>query len=503
MPVLRWLARCLVVLSIVTTAAAAEIAERPFLTLMTNRLDRLLDSVDVLLDVADRPELSDVLAERYRAARDFAGIDRTRPLGLMRTWRLDDPATPETEQPADVLFVPVSDRAAFLKTITFDAVSFRSLTPDLVAIDRPGEPYHVLFKDNVAWMGDEVAQLAAFASRRERLLGRVPATAHLALLMDFEQISLPGRDAALRTWTQAWEPLFQRRDGESTAAYEWRTQNTAWLLRDLPELARAAQQLLITETLHAEDRRSEWTFDLRLSNRTAAARQLLSWKPQPSPWSRLDDPQAVSFGAFRGLRLDATEQTWDFAWQLFGHPFEQRTAIVVLSGPGAVETAQQARPSGPAEILLGDGVLKRVTLPGVPVWMRRFVGWDPEIWLGAATGRVWLGFGPIDAARKRLEHAHAVLTGEAETPDRPVAVRLRISARDLVPFVPGFDPGWADQQLVRGGDQIRGSAEATATGLVVRVEFEIGVLRVLGAAIAHDLALDLDQALSLPIIPDR
>lgn len=503
MPGLRWMAGCLTIWSAVTTAAAAEIAERPFLTLMTNRVDRLLESVDVLLDAADRPELSDVLAERYRAARDFAGIDRTRPLGLMRTWRLDDAATFETEQPADILFLPVTDRAAFLKTITFETVSFRFLTPDLVAIDRPGEPYHVLFKDNVAWLGDEVAQLAAFASRQGRLLSRIPATAHLAMLVDFEQIPRPDREAALKAWSQAWEPLFQRRDGESIAMYEWRTQNTAWLLRDLPDLVRSAEQLLVTETLNTEDRRSEWVVNLGLADSTTAARQLLSWKPQPSPWSRLDDPHAISFGAIRGLRLSAAEQTWDFAWQLFGHPFEQRTAVLVLSGPGAVETAQLARPSGPAEMPLGDGVLKRVTLPGVPVWMRRFVGWDPEVWLGAATGRVWLGFGPMDAARRRLEQAHAVLTAKPETPDRPVAARLRLSARDLVPFVPGFDPRWADQQLVRGGDQVRCTAEATSTGLVIRAEFEIGVLRVLGAAIAHDLAVDLDQVLSLPTMSDR
>jgi hypothetical protein len=127
-------------------SSAADIAERPFATLAVRRFDHLIESVDTLLDVAGRPELSDVLADRYRTARAFPGLDRTRPFGLMRTWRLDDPETPETEQPADVLFLPVADRTALLNTITFDTVTYRAIAPDIVAIDRPGEPYHVLFR---------------------------------------------------------------------------------------------------------------------------------------------------------------------------------------------------------------------------------------------------------------------------------------------------------------------------------------------------------------------
>lgn len=480
----------------------AEIAERPFLTVAIARLDRMLDSVDTLLNVAERPELSDILAQRLEAFQDLAGIDRTRPVGMMRTWRLDDPRTAITEQPADVLFVPVSDRQAFLKTITFETVTYRAVSPEVIAIERPGEPYHVLFHDGYAWMGDDVAQLAALARRREQILNGIPAAADVAAVFDFEQIPTADLAGIIEDWLRSAEPLLQRRDGESAAAYEIRRQSSEWFVRGLPEIAAAARQLIITQTMHRKDRRSEWQVSLRIADGNPTARILRSWRAKPTPLVRLDRPEAFTFGVIRGLPINADGDSWELAWQVFGHPFEQRTALVVMAGPGWMETARQALPSGPAEMRLGNGVLRRVTLPATPLWLRRFVGWDPEVWLGDDGRRVWIGFGPPDAVRRRIETAYDLITEDRDAPDDPVSAELRLSARDLVMLAPTFDAGWMDQQLVLGGDQVRMAAEATARGeIVLKATFDVGVLRVFGAALADDLSLDLDQVLNLPAAP--
>ncbi|HUQ72105.1 MAG TPA: hypothetical protein VM165_21440, partial [Planctomycetaceae bacterium] len=451
--------------------------------------------------VADRPELSDVLAQRYQAARDFGGLDRTKPLGFLRTWRLDNPTTPETEQPADVIFLPVADRDELLKTITFETVTYQRVTPDLIAIDRPGQPYHVLFRDGYAWLGDDVVQLAAFASRRDRILREIPATAQLALFIDFDQIPRTDRDAAVQGWLRAWEPVLQRRDRESDTAYEWRRKGADWLIRGVPDALVSTRQLLITQTLNAKERRSDWTCELRTADDSPWAAELRKWPAKTTPLSRLDQPEAAAFGVVRGLTLDDAEEQWSLAWQVFGHPFVQRTAVIVAQGPGLTELVAKVQASGPGTMPLGDGGLRRVTLPATPLWLRRFIGWDPEVWLGAVAGRVWIGCGPPDVVRKQLEQAHALVVAPPRADDRPVGAKMRLSARDLVGSTPGLDAGWADQQLARGGDQLRFSAEATASTLTVRGSVDVGVLRVLGLAIAHELSLELDQILAEPPAP--
>jgi hypothetical protein len=237
---------------------------------------------------------------------------------------------------------------------------------------------------------------------------------------------------------------------------------------------------------------------LRLAANPSAIPAIFGRRLEATTLTRLDCPEAITFGAIyipSGVEL----QPWEFAWQVFGHPFEQRTAVALMAGPGLVKTVSEIPTSGPAEMRLGDGVLHRVLLPATPLWLRRFIGWDPEVWLGVAEQRVWVGFGPPDAARRKLEEAHAVTAGKANAEDRPVAITMRLSARDLVGLAAGFDPGWIDQQLARGGDQVRLVLEPGRETVTLRAAFDVGVLRVLGAAVAHELSLELDQLLAAPM----
>jgi hypothetical protein len=483
-----------------SVASAAQVpppvAERPWLVMSLAGLDRVLDSLDTLLDTADRPELSELLARRYAALGDFAGIDRTRPLGLMRTWRVDDPATPETEQPADVLFLPVADRAAFLKTITFGQVDYRLVAADHAEIDRPGEPYHVLFHDGYAWLGDDVRQLSAFAQRREQILRPMPRTADVALLLSLDQIPPADRARLITPWQRATEPWLQQRDQESPKGYAWRRSLSEGLLSSATRIAGDARQLLITQTLNADGRTSDWALSLRLPGGPSV------WAARPTPLARLDDPAAVSSGVLQwqpeGTARGEAPDRCELAWLLYGQPFAQREAVAVLQAPGLAAWVAEWPVTGPAELALGNGVLRRITLPATPIWLRHFIGWDPEAWVGVIDDRLWIGFGPPDSVRPHLEQAHARLVPADGDQPQKVALRLRLSARDLVQLQSGFDSGWAYQQLVKGGDQIRLTVESPPQMLTVRATVDVGVLRLLGALLAHELSLELDQLLATP-----
>lgn len=478
--------------------ASAPIAGQPWLTFVVPRLDRALDGVDVLLDAAERPELSELLADRYRSWRDFAGIDRTRPLGLMRTWRTDDPATPQTEQPADVLFLPVKDREEFLRTITFDTVEFRIVGEDRAEIDRPSAPYHVLFHDGYAWLGDDIPQLLAFARRREQILQPIPATADCGLVLDFDQVPPAGRAAAVAPWLALYEPLLQQRDSEPAAVYAWRRTATEALVRGLPQWINDVQQLVLTQTLRPDRRQSEWTGTMQFRRPSDPP----WWPARPTPLARLDVPEALSSGVirWRGQLSPPGEPPaeWELGWQLFGQPFGQREAVVVVEAPGLADLVAGWPVTRPGELPLGDGVMRRISPPATPFWLRRFVGWDPEAWVGMIDGRLWIGFGPPENLRPRLQQAHDRVAAPSGPDDPKINARIRLSARDVVHWLPGFNRGWADQQLARGGEQMRLSVESQPQRLTVRATVDVGVLRLAGAAIAHELSLELDQLLALP-----
>ncbi len=478
-------------------------AQRPWMTFCIARLDHLLDHVDVLLQAADRPELSEVLSTRYRRWQDFGGIDRTRPLGLLWAWQSDNPVTEALESHEELLFVPVSNVQPLLKTVTFDIVPYREVTPGHFEIDRPGTPYHAIVHEDVLWLGDDPVMLRRFATKRRSIINDLVREFDMAIAWDLRQVPTDKR----REWADAWrlnfEPLFQRRDDEPAETHAWRTRSGRALVGFLTEALTKLDRVVVGVKINTLRRRAE--LHVRLEGAIAADGQAswLSWPARRTPWARLDIPDAYAFGSVQipwatnitALQPDANAPA-EIAWQVFGDPYSDRHSVVGLRVPGLAEECT-AWPAVTGDTFRVDEVVfRRVADLPIPQALRRFTGWDPECWCGVKQDVVWWGFGPPDVAAKALQKALATVEEAAPVTLRPVGIQARMSARDLIPYLQIFSHGWADGELQKGGDNVRLRVEPHNKGMNISLQLDAGLLRLIGASLAEDLATELEHLMA-------
>ncbi len=480
-------------------------SQRPWMTFCVARLDHLLDHFDVLLQAADRPELSEVLSNRYRTWQDFGGIDRTRPLGLLWAWRSDNPDTVAAESHEELLFVPIKTVGPLLKTITFDIVPYREVTPGHFEIDRPGTPYHAIVRDEVLWLGDDPATLRRFSTKLKTIVNDLVREFDLAIAWDLRQVPADRRQKWVEDWRLNFEPLLQRQDDEPAEAHVWRARSGRALLGFVTEALSKLDRVVVGVKINTLRRRAEVQVRLEGDVHAAGAATWLQWPARKTSMIRLDTPDAFAFGSVQiPWAKDITAERPDrdgaaeMAWQVFGDPYGDRTTVVALRVPGLPEECALWPAATGETFRAGDVVFRRIQDLPIPQALRRFTGWDPECWCGIRQDVVWWGFGPPEPASAALKKAMLAVEEPAAAPFKPTAVQVRMSARDLIPYLQIFSHGWADGELQKGEDQVKLRVEPHPKGLTLHLQLDAGLLRLIGASMADDLATELEHMMATP-----
>lgn len=479
--------------------------QRPWMTFCIARLDHLLDHFDVLLQAADRPELSEVLSNRYRSWQDFGGIDRTRPLGLLWAWRADDPETEAKESHEEMLFVPVKAVAPLLKTITFDIVPFREVTPSHFEIDRPGTPYHAVLRDETMWLGDDPAALQRFSTKFKAITADLVREFDMAIAWDLRQVPADRRRQWMDDWQLEFEPLLQRHDDEAADMHAWRARSGRALIGFVGDVLTKVDRVVLGVKINTLRRRAEVQLRLEGDVNVAGSLPWLNWPTRKTSMTRLDVPDAYGFGSVqipwaRDIGADRPERdtTAELAWQIFGDPYAERATVIALRVPGMAEQFTAWPASTGDTFRAGDVLFRRIQEVPVPQVLRRFTGWDPECWCGVQKDVVWWGFGPPGPASVAVKKALHAIEEPPAVQFKPTAVQMRMSARDLVPYLQIFSHGWADAELQKGEDLVKFRIEPHARGLTAHLQLEAGLLRLIGASMAEDLATELEHMMANP-----
>jgi hypothetical protein len=466
-------------------------AGRPWLVVCLASLDQLQNNLDAALFAADRPELADLLAAQVRQWRNLAGIDRKRPLGLVRFW----PTTPEG-MGEEILFLPATNREELLKTMTFGVVGYTRRTADHYVIARPEIPYHVLFRKDVAWLGDRTATLITCSQQAPEWLGMLVAQHDAGVMWDVRQIPAAHRRLAADAWRLAVQPALQQRDGEAAEHHAWRRRCLEPLVEAGPLAIEQTRRILLRVKFDVE--RSQVLLDWHLvaEPQSEWSRRLESWRPARSPWQHLlTVDEARSAGFVTGLpAVGNTPATAAFdgqlAWQVFGELLTERTAVLAWSdGP-------VAQPQTSLADLRRPRVYQQVPVPDVPIALRRWIGGNTQAWRWQEGRITWWAFGPPDLARKRLDAALELVQQPADLTRPPAHFTAKVPLRLCLDAIPWLDQLWLDEQLAGREDRITITLSPVPEGVHMRWELPTGILRVLGGILAHELSLHADWLLS-------
>jgi hypothetical protein len=473
------------------------IAERPWATVWMSSLARFLASCDVIYDSVDRLDLADTLEERMKY-REFAGIDRNRPLGMMWTW--DD-----VQDPPAIIFLPVERIEELMKTATFDVVDYHKVKDNQYEIERPGVPYHVVVRSGYALFGESVASLDALRDAPDRITRELRDKYDVVFLLDQRQVPKASRKAWVEDVRHLFEPWLQQQDDEPA--------ESATVRRAIGKALLDAYELLIedVQTVTIAGRIDRKTYQLQLDLTVQAepgsttAAELNRLVVQKSEFSALVNREASAGLAINWPLMlmgkdflaaagrNPAGGRLDLGIQLIGADWSDMTVIAGLRGteatslnaalPHLLTRMQKSAEFTSVKTFVGKyrGVdLHRLAPARVPEFLQAIAPPQIELLIGQGKQTVWFAAGAPDTLQERLNAAVDAVE-DAPVAEKPNSImQARLSVGKWPSVIPIVDPQDTQAELRESKDGFSMSVEPIRNGLKIQLAAEEGLLRVIG-----------------------
>ena len=483
-------------------AGPKPVAEKPYLTIFAASIDRLRIAYETVFDSAGRPDLAISLNERLKSYRDLAGIERTKPLGIMTTW--DDVA------PAEIVFVPTDEIDELLKTATFDVLGFHSVGDNHYEIARPDSPYHVIIKKDYAFFADRASSIRGIRVTPNLLTQGLRDRYDLVVNYDLRQVPQPTKTKYIAGIRHQIEPWLQPLDNEAEESANFR-KVFGQLLLDIGE-----RLVLDTRTLTFGGRLDPKTHHLSLEviiesvpksrlanslNRLATHRSEFSSLIQP------DVPAGLALNLPIGGLVDKivgskegaakNDSSLEAGLQFAGTNIGDLSLIAALSGPGAADLNDaiprliiKLEKSGHfikvnENFDLHHGVtFHSLTPSGLPTAITQWTGSNVEIIVGQGKQTIWIGIGQPAPLLERLVEAINRVNEIPASRSTGSLVNARIQARTFPELVSSDllapDAETAREVFSQGDDGFSLTVEPISDGLKLRIDFEEGFIRLIG-----------------------
>ena len=479
-------------------------AELPFWTFFASSLDRLQTACEHIFASVDRPDLALSIEDRLKTYRDLAGIDRTKPIGLMSTW--------DEKSPEEIIFVPVQDIRELLKTATFGILGFHQVKPDHYEIERPGSPYHVLVRRDYAFFADSVPTIRALRIGPEQLTRGLRKRYDVVLTLDLLQIPQPVKTRFVADLRSQIEPWLQPQDDELVESSNLRRILGELVLDSIERVALDTKRLTLGGRLDSDTRQFslEVTVEAVAKSRMATGlNRMSSHRSEFSPLIQPDVPAGVAFNLpisglidqILGLSEDRVTKgsQLDAAFQLAGSGLGDLSLIAAVHGPDAgglgeaiPRLLRKAEKTGQFKNVCENFdvhrsvILHSLTPRELPTLLTQWIGSDVEILVGQDQKTVWLGMGnPKPLLDRLLDAIDLMDEPQTSRPNAPL-VRARFQAQKLPELVasdlivPNSDAQIAREAFSKGQDGFQLTIEPITDGLKLRVEFEEGFTKLIG-----------------------
>jgi hypothetical protein len=489
------------------------LATRPWCTVFASSITKFDDACQLVFQSVDRPDLAASLSDRRKSYRDFAGIDRTKPAGVMSVWAED--------KSSDIVFLPVDDVEELLKTATFEVVDFHSVGPGQYEIERPGSPYHVLVRNGYAFFADSIAQIQALTVTPEQLTRNLRDRYDVVAQFDFKQIPRITKDGFVDDIRAQTEPWLQPQDDELPESAAVRRTLGKLALELLQRAVLDTTELTLGGRLDPKTRHLIFEAIIEVQPKSGSANTLTRLTTRQRKFAPLiasDAPASLAInmpldGFIEQILGNSAENSsqgrqLEMGLQVIGGDEGQLSFLLAVRGseaselnkaiPGLIMKLQESGRF--AEVNPNFELYQAVTLHSLiprelPSLWASLVGLNAEIIVGQGEKIVWLAVG---APAKLFDQLKAAIeaAGSTETETSTPLVRGRFQAKLLPELVatdllsPTLDAQAARDELAKGGDGFSVVIQPIANGLKLKIEAEEGFVRLIG----RDWAKKVDDA---------
>lgn len=518
----------------------------PFLVCCAASVERLLDDADYIFEIAERPELSEVIGGELSAVRDLKGLNRDSSVGLLVFL---DGLIPEP-----VGFVPVKDIDEMLATVSKGPVTTNKKQDGLIEILGGNQTLFARVVGDYAFIGRTESALAREFSDPAQHTQRLAASYDFAASLNLKAIPKPTRDLILGLFRAGVEVQLQQRDGEPDASFRLRQAAARANLELAEMLGTQAEEITVGFNVSAEEKNAYAEMVMTADPKTELAKYLNELGGAHCQFaSMLDSPAHMTIGVclkfdkvarnylqewisivsgktIQGFRkknpkateaevgpigdlfhsLDATlkQGKLDLVLQLRGaHPGPytlvggMRLAHTDRFNTGVAEILKRMTPTKEVQLVEASAAVYREVIVHklkygknrVPEGAAaRLFGKDYCWLLGAGNGSVWIALGG-DESLPILKTAidHVLDAPINDNPVAPVQIALHLATLvDLLDEPDGTANPLADvlrESFANGGGTIRAELQPRAHGAKVRVTFDEGYIKLVGKLMAKQI----------------
>lgn len=472
------------------------IAERPWAAVWMSSLARILAACDIVYEAVDRPELSDTLEERLQF-REFQGVDRKRPLGMMWTW--DD-----VKDPPAIIFIPAVPQQLdeLMKTATFGVVDYHRVKDDQFEIERPGAPYHVVIRAGYALFGEEVPALNALRDAPERLTRDLREKYDVVFMLDQRQVPAESKQVWIDSIRQQFEPWLQQQDDEPAESAVVRRGLGKAVLDAIERVMKDVQTVTIGGRIDPRTYRLQLDLILQAEPSTTMAAELNRLVIHESEFTALVNRDASAGLAInwpmtllgKDLPIAGTKGgRLDLGIQLIGADWSDMTLIAGIRGAEAtalngalphllsrLEKSAEVTSVERQAIKHREVDIHRIVPARVPDLLQPIAPTETEILVGQGKQTVWLAAGRPETLLERL-HAAIDIVEDTPAAERSGSVmQARMSVGRWPAVVPLVDPQDTQDELRDSKDGFSMSVQPVRNGLKIQFIAEEGLLRVIG-----------------------
>ena len=236
---------------------------KPIVIINFASVERILQDIDLVFELADRPEIAEIASASLANVNDLEGIDQNKNLGVevfLKTGLLP--------QPVFVSYLPVSKIRSFIETLEAlipgdeERIKKDTKRDDIYIIDgRRGESM-IRLQDDYAHMlfrGGETDETLDMIISRDfgnpaQSFQTLTNDYDLAVKLDFSAIPELMRTTFLGFFRTAIETQLQQRDNETEAAYELRRMSGKQNLESIEYMLNEAQELVFGARVDQEQK---------------------------------------------------------------------------------------------------------------------------------------------------------------------------------------------------------------------------------------------------------
>lgn len=401
----------------------------PFAVVNAASVERVLTEVQYVFDVAERPELMQLVEGVLGQIKNLEGVDRTKPLGAL--FYLDAGLPPT---PFPVAYIPVLDEQKLIDTLTFGDNRWKRSGTDPARYDQISEPkLHLKFAHGYAFIcrqGDWVLEeeLPEPVTFNEVLTSRYDVAASLRI----GSVPTGIRQVFVGFLRASSEAELQQRDDEPLAAYRVRRAN-------------GLQTLEFIEQLLIEGDHITLGLDASMEARTAVFELNVEAQPNSGFADYLTDVSGTT-SLFHALSDDKQPLTVALTFKLNERDKKAYREYIAVGREEGIPEIEREEPELPITAIrnLMDAV-DATLIDGQIDALFQFVAPEPDRF-------VILGVAKIVGARAAGAAMAELLAAIKEQPDNDVTIDLNVASHEGISFhrLEGENASQQDERLFGG-----------------------------------------------------